>query len=267
MQTRSKSRKHSTFKSKDRTTCGLPSVNIFTIDEKENQYTEEELATIKDLVNQRRLNRKIYSKTLIDTYTPLTKLEKVKAIKDMDESSTNRFKTYSVIFDQIKKQMHDINNSLSENINDDKDNTHKTAMRKTMYLNNDEFIEEKEEDEFISPKYIIKTTPQFALDSYFDHNTFNENISTISLKSSPIQNSSILLVQSKRKLSKNVYSKDKLAFLRAKEEFKKSYGNGNLKELNDISNLKNCYCETSTDERIEAKYWCNQAKYYNCIIQ
>lgn len=260
MQPRSKPAKHAMFKLKDRTTTTLPSISLFSNDDKDNHYTDEELATINDLVQKRRADRKVYSKTLIETYTPLTKLEKVKVIKDMDESSTNRFKQYSNLFDQIKQQIHDINNSLIETKTDNKDNLLRISMRKTMHLtDNVEFIEEKDEEDFLSPKYVIRSTPKIPFDCYFDQETFSENISSISLRDSPIQNSSILLVQSKQKQMS--YSKDNMSFIKAREELKRIKVR-NKKELSDI-----CYCESINNEVNGDKYCSNHTQYCNCIIQ
>ena len=63
-----------------------------------------------ELIKKRNV-MKSYSRSLIE-YVPLTKREKVNIIEDMDEVSSNRFQKYSNIFEQIKNQIYDINQSI-----------------------------------------------------------------------------------------------------------------------------------------------------------
>ena len=77
---------------------------------KNDENKEEEI--IDGLIKEREKNRRRYSQSLIMPYIPLTRKEKVKEIVNMDKTSANRFNEYSQIFDHIKNQISDINNSL-----------------------------------------------------------------------------------------------------------------------------------------------------------
>ena len=66
-------------------------------------------------IKEKEKNRRRYSQTLIMPYIPLTRKQKVKEIVNMDKTSQNRFNEYSYIFDHIKNQISDINNSLLNN--------------------------------------------------------------------------------------------------------------------------------------------------------
>lgn len=110
---------------------------------------EEEL--LDDLIKYRRTALKSYSRSLVECpYIPLTKNQKVNMIEDMNESSTTRFKKYSNIFEQIKNQINDINNSLlnNSNMNDHSGNKKNIIIN----CNPEDYIEEKEEENLLSPK-------------------------------------------------------------------------------------------------------------------
>lgn len=127
-----------------------------------NKRKEErkEIEEIDKLIEQRDLIKQKLSRSTIETYVPLTETEKVKEIQELDESSTNRFREYSNLFDKIKTQIKDINNSL---------NTNEREKNKRIILNfnDNDYIEEKEEENFLSPKKdIIPKIPdtQFELE-------------------------------------------------------------------------------------------------------
>ena len=107
-------------------------------------------SSIEDLIKMRKGILKSYSKSLIE-YVPLTHSQKLNMIEDMDEISTNRFQEYSNIFEQIKNQIHDINKSIilnsSNNVNENF-----SSGKKDIKISNCDYIEEKEEENQISPK-------------------------------------------------------------------------------------------------------------------
>ena len=102
-----------------------------------------------ELIKKRNV-MKSYSRSLIE-YVPLTKREKVNIIEDMDEVSSNRFQKYSNIFEQIKNQIYDINQSIilnsSCNVNEGRNNS---VNKKNLKLQCD-YIEEREEENIVSP--------------------------------------------------------------------------------------------------------------------
>ena len=69
-----------------------------------------EVNEIDEIIKNSNFRKKLYSKSLVNPYIPLTKFDKVKEITEMDEKSSNRLKKYSSIFEQIKKEIYDINN-------------------------------------------------------------------------------------------------------------------------------------------------------------
>ena len=105
--------------------------------------------TIEEMIKKRNV-MKSYSRSLIE-YVPLTKREKVNIIEDMDEVSSNRFQKYSNIFEQIKNQIYDINQSIilnsSCNVNEGRNNS---VNKKNLKLECD-YIEEREEENIVSP--------------------------------------------------------------------------------------------------------------------
>ena len=110
-------------------------------------------SSIEDLIKMRKGILKSYSKSLIE-YVPLTHSQKLNIIEDMDEISTNRFQEYSNIFEQIKNQIYDINKSIilnsSNNVNE-----YFSSGKKDLKMNCD-YIEEKEEENQISPRVTLQ---------------------------------------------------------------------------------------------------------------
>ena len=77
-----------------------------------NRLNNKENEVIDNGIKEREKNRRRYSQTLVIPYIPLTRKQKVKEIVNMDKTSANRFNEYSNIFENIKNQINDINNSL-----------------------------------------------------------------------------------------------------------------------------------------------------------
>ena len=73
-----------------------------------NQNTKStELNEIDEMIDKR---NKFYSRTLLNPYIPLTRIEKVKEITEMDTTSANRLKRYRFLFEKIKQEIYNINN-------------------------------------------------------------------------------------------------------------------------------------------------------------
>ena len=83
---------------------------------KQNSTNDNSLNEINDIINSKNLSKRIYSKSFAEPYRPLSQLEKVKEINNMNETSFKRFKTYSTIFEQIKKEIYDINTNLNNSL-------------------------------------------------------------------------------------------------------------------------------------------------------
>ncbi len=83
---------------------------------KQNSTNDNSLNEINDIINSKNLSKRIYSKSFAEPYRPLSQLEKVKEINNMNENSFKRFKTYSTLFEQIKKEIYDINTNLNNSL-------------------------------------------------------------------------------------------------------------------------------------------------------
>jgi hypothetical protein len=82
----------------------------------QNSTNDTSLNEINDIINSKNLSKRIYSKSFAEPYRPLSQLEKVKEINNMNENSFKRFKTYSTLFEQIKKEIYDINTNLNNSL-------------------------------------------------------------------------------------------------------------------------------------------------------
>lgn len=162
-------------KLKSSTNLPLRPKNTFTSSSTQiTTKVNNELNEIDELILKK--NNKMYSRSLVNPYIPLTDFEKVKEFTEMRENSSNRLKRYSFIFEQIKKEIYDINNLNTKN------------------KNIEGTIEEKEEEDFISPVYInnninyninINThNTNNDNDDIVDIDTLKENINAITLSSS-----------------------------------------------------------------------------------
>ena len=79
-------------------------------------FKTDDIKEINNKKKKKNLSNRIYSKSFAQTYIPLSKQEKVKEIHNMNESSFNRFKTYSTNFERIKKEICDINTNLNNSL-------------------------------------------------------------------------------------------------------------------------------------------------------
>ena len=128
---------------------------------------KSEISMIDDLIKKRNENKKKYSKSLVTTYTPLSTFDKIKEFTEINNSSGERFQKYSNIFEQIKQEINNINQ------------IHLTSP--SPYIN-DNYIEEKEEEYLITPKYPANKKVTFADESI--SNTIITNVKQFSLPSS-----------------------------------------------------------------------------------
>jgi hypothetical protein len=75
--------------------------------------SNKNIKEINEIIKNKNLTSRFFSKSFATRYIPLSKKEKENEIKNMNETSLNRFKTYSNIFEQIKKEINDINSNLN----------------------------------------------------------------------------------------------------------------------------------------------------------
>ena len=127
---------------------------------------KSEMSMIDDLIQKRNENKKKYSKSLVTSYTPLSTFDKIKEFTEINNSSGERFQKYSSIFEQIKQEINNINQ------------IHLTSP--SPYIN-DNYIEEKEEEYLITPKYPANKKVTFPDDSI--SNTIITNVKQFSLPS------------------------------------------------------------------------------------
>ena len=195
--------------------------------------------TIEELIKKRNVMRS-YSRSLIE-YVPLTKREKVNIIEDMDEVSSNRFQKYSNIFEQIKNQIYDINQSIilnsSCNVNEGRNNS---VNKKNLKLQCD-YIEEREEENIVSPTTCKKIKKE-------SKNNFN-----------------LCLVQTLNMSSSScVSSEDEKENLKENKTAVKIYESPQLKSMYKAKDVTNSVYEgtaCSTKENIKTKTF-NQNEFY-----
>ncbi|MCQ2818841.1 MAG: hypothetical protein MJ252_16370 [archaeon] len=110
------SKKNSSEKRPSKHKKGNKSMNINTDiihplpKEKENKENNANI-----ILKSASSDRRRYSKSFVD-YVPLTEQQKEKTIEEIGKSSSNRFRRYSNLFDQIKKEINDINELGTLNI-------------------------------------------------------------------------------------------------------------------------------------------------------
>ena len=195
--------------------------------------------TIEELIKKRNV-MKSYSRSLIE-YVPLTKREKVNIIEDMDEVSSNRFQKYSNIFEQIKNQIYDINQSIilnsSCNVNEGRNNS---VNKKILKLQCD-YIEEREEENIVSPTTCKKIKKE-------SKNNFN-----------------LCLVQTLNMSSSSCFSsEDEKENLKENKTAVKIYESPQLKSMykaKDVTNSVYKSTTCSTKENIKTKTF-NQNEFY-----
>lgn len=116
-------------------------------------------SSIDELITKRTALKNYSRSLIVEPYVPLTKKEKVSIIENIDESTSTRFKKYSNIFEQIKQQINDINTSLLLS-NNNEANTNRKPQ-----LDCEDYIEEKDEENLLSPK-LSKKQKGFAPEEF-----------------------------------------------------------------------------------------------------
>lgn len=192
-----------------------------------NQNTKSsDLNEIDEMIQKR---DKYYSKTVLNPYTPLTRIEKVKEITEMDTTSTNRLKRYSFLFEQIKQEIYNINNM---NLNSTK---HIEGL-----------IEEKDESNYYNK--------EDNFDDKVDNETLNENINTIVISNS-IENESM-------RKTKNRNRNIKIAGMHHSKDIKITKYFNNVNNNIEINNLYNNKTILDSEEKASKSSY----QSCNCII-
>ena len=264
---------------------------------KNDENKEEEI--IDGLIKEREKNRRRYSQSLVMPYIPLTRKQKVKEIVNMDKTSANRFNEYSHIFDHIKNQISDINNSLlSGNIlnnshhNIDSISNKMFSSRQKIKIENSMFKPESNEEKDINSNLQLKNksnrhknknninnnlnynntntnysnniiigvnTSDDEDDDYIDNTTLDENIRHIYLNYSPAPNS-LRFTKSKNKQYINKFKK--------KNNENNSFTDKKLILRNNSHNIKDFYFEPTLDGTDKNRYSTEikEIKYCKCII-
>lgn len=228
----------SLYANKDYKPKSTPKKRVSLLDKKE-QLTDpfiNEKEEIEIIICQRNQHCHVFSQSLLNPYTPLTIKDKEKVIEDMNESSINRFMEYNNIFDQIKQQINDINNSLYEGGND---SFYKKSIRRpndtkqerlTKTTPNREKEKEKDKETSIRMKYISNKMPKLNSDSYKDEEVDDENVNGITIKNTLIQENAKLLIPCRlntNKLDDFINTRhssnmlNRMLFIEARTEYKK----------------------------------------------
>ena len=120
--------------------------------------SDKNIKKINEIIKNKNLTSRIFSRSFAERYIPLSKKEKENEIKNMNESSLNRFKTYSNIFEQIKKEINDINSNLNNSF---MSNISKRISNNISKDNSINFMPiEEQDDENCSPVQIKKKENQ-----------------------------------------------------------------------------------------------------------
>ena len=120
--------------------------------------SNKNIKEINEIIKNKNLTSRFFSKSFATRYIPLSKKEKENEIKNMNESSLNRFKTYSNIFEQIKKEINDINSNLNNSF---MSNITKRISNNISKDNSINFMPiEEQDDENCSPVQIKKKENQ-----------------------------------------------------------------------------------------------------------
>lgn len=120
---------------------------------KENKNIERmDFKEINALIESTREIKHNYSRSTTVTYVPLTTLQKITMIEEMNTVSSNKMMKYSGIFNEIKNQITDLSISLRSNFSEKKHNLKpKGSSRLAHYYNNNNQINEEQDEELISP--------------------------------------------------------------------------------------------------------------------
>ena len=120
--------------------------------------SDKNITKINEMIRNKNLTSRVYSRSFAERYIPLSKKEKENEIKNMNETSLNRFKTYSNIFEQIKKEINDINSNLNNSF---MSNITKRISNNISKDNSINFMPiEEQDDENCSPVQIKKKENQ-----------------------------------------------------------------------------------------------------------
>ena len=120
--------------------------------------SDKNIKKINEIIKNKNLTSRIFSRSFAERYIPLSKKEKENEIKNMNETSLNRFKTYSNIFEQIKKEINDINSNLNNSF---MSNISKRISNNISKDNSINFMPiEEQDDENCSPVQVKKRENQ-----------------------------------------------------------------------------------------------------------
>ena len=120
--------------------------------------SNKNIKEINEIIKNKNLTSRFFSKSFATRYIPLSKKEKENEIKNMNETSLNRFKTYSNIFEQIKKEINDINSNLNNSF---MSNISKRISNNISKDNSINFMPiEEQDDENCSPVQVKKRENQ-----------------------------------------------------------------------------------------------------------
>ena len=120
--------------------------------------SNKNIKEINEIIKNKNLTSRFFSKSFATRYIPLSKKEKENEIKNMNETSFNRFKTYSNIFEQIKKEINDINSNLNNSF---MSNISKRISNNISKDNSINFMPiEEQDDENCSPVQVKKRENQ-----------------------------------------------------------------------------------------------------------
>jgi hypothetical protein len=120
--------------------------------------SNKNIKEINEIIKNKNLTSRFFSKSFATRYIPLSKKEKENEIKNMNETSLNRFKTYSNIFEQIKKEINDINSNLNNSF---MSNISKRISNNISKDNSINFMPiEEQDDENCSPVEVKKRENQ-----------------------------------------------------------------------------------------------------------
>ena len=188
-----------------------------------NSNFKNEIAELDKLIDQKNEYKKFYSHSMKINYVPLSSKTKKQKYDDINKYSSDRFKKYNILFDQIKEQILDIDESYKNLIESSK------KASSTKY-NSCKIINEILMDDLGSISQYRKTD----FDTKGEFPTINEDIKE--------ENDSIFESENKSNISNNENDNDKqtkeneLKINESKELFKKRV-NTDI-EINKKINLK-----------------------------
>ena len=273
-----------------RASVAMQNMNFLFNHRKDNKGNNIMDNSIKEKV----INRRRYSQSLIMPYIPLTRKQKVKEIVNMDKTSQNRFNEYSYIFDHIKNQISDINNSLlngnllNNSCHSNKMNISRTktkpenSMFKPKKLNDKNENKDKDKDKdkkkYKNKKnnsknhhtkhnnhinninnYNINNNIIIGLsdDDYIDNKTLDENINNIYLNYSTAPNS-----------LRNTKTKNRQFIKKHLYNSSDSFSKTERKFLRNKNNFNEFYYEPTLNDNDDNRYssGIQEIKYCKCSI-